>query len=78
MRMRLGVTLWALSWVPYGLILGLAGVWLTLAWGFEIALGVVGIAIAGAEFGRAVKGQGWRRAPAVAWHALLHGDAVQT
>ena len=56
--MRVGVTLWALSWVPYGLILGLAGAWLTLAWGFEVALGLVGIAIAGTEFGRAVKGQG--------------------
>ena len=73
MRMRVGVTLWALSWVPYGL----AGAWLTLAWGFEVALGLVGIAIAGAEFGRAVKGRGWRRAPSVAWQAFLHGDAVQ-
>ena len=76
--MRVGVTLWVLSWVPYGLILGLAGAWLTLAWGFEVALGLVGIAIAGAEFGRAVKGRGWRRAPSVAWQAFLHGDAVQT
>ena len=75
--MRLGVTLWALSWVPYGLILGLAGAWLTVAWGLEFALGLVGIAIAGAEFSRAVKGQGWRRAPAVAWQALRHGGTVQ-
>jgi hypothetical protein len=77
MRMRIGVTLWALSWVPYGLILGLAGVWLTLAWGFEVLLGVVGIAVAGAEFGRAVKAQGWKRAPSVAWQALRDGDPVR-
>jgi hypothetical protein len=77
MRMRVGVTLWALSWVPYGLILGLAGVWLTLAWGFEIALGLVGIAVAGAEFSRAVKGQGWKRAPGIAWHAFRHGESVE-
>jgi hypothetical protein len=76
MRMRVGVTLWALSWVPYGIILGLTGAWFTVAWGFEIALGLVGIAVAGAEFSRAVKGEGWRRAPGIAWHAFRHGQPV--
>jgi hypothetical protein len=76
-KLRIGVLLWALSWVPYGLILGLDGVALTLAWTFEIALGIIGIAVAGREFGQAVKERGWKGAPKVAWHALRHGVDVE-
>ena len=36
MRLRMGVVLWALSWVPYGVIMGLSGAQLTLAWTFVI------------------------------------------
>ena len=78
MKLRLGVTLWLLSWVPYGIILGLDGVALTLAWTFEVVLGLVGIALAGSEFAQAVKRRGWRGAPAAAWHALIHGHDVAT
>ncbi len=77
MRLRLGVVLWLLSWVPYGVILGLDGTALTLAWGFEILLGIVGLALAGTEFAQAVKAKGWKRAPGVAWHALRHGRDVE-
>src|SRR3954447_11405789 len=73
-RLRAGVAMWFLSWVPYGIILGLTGVWLTLAWTFEVLLGIVGIALAGTEFGRAAKENGWRGAPRVAWHTLIHGQ----
>ena len=73
MRLRVGIVLWLLSWVPYGLILGMTGAWLTAAWTFEILLGLIGLAIAGTEFANAVKERGWRGAPAVAWHALVHG-----
>ena len=76
MRLRIGIILWALSWIPYGLILGLDDKALTLAWAFEITLGIVGIAIAGTEFGQAVKANGWKGAPKVAWHAFLHGRDV--
>ncbi len=76
MRLRVGIGLWLLSWVPYGLILGLTGVWLTAAWTFEILLGIVGLAIAGTEFAQAVKDTGWKRAPLVAWNAMLHGQGV--
>ncbi|HUI48128.1 MAG TPA: hypothetical protein VL119_05495 [Acidimicrobiia bacterium] len=77
MRLRLGIGLWGLSWVPYGLILGLTGAWLSLAWGFEILLGVAGLSIAGAEFAQTVKDRGWKGAPAVAWHTMLHGKGVE-
>jgi hypothetical protein len=75
-KLRLGVLLWLLSWVPYGIVLGLSGVWLTLSWAFEVALGIAGIALAGTEFAQAVKQRGWRGAPRVAWSALLHGHDV--
>jgi hypothetical protein len=39
-RLRVGIGLWILSWVPYGLILGLTGAWLTAAWTVEIVLGI--------------------------------------
>ena len=77
MKLRIGIILWALSWVPYGIILGLDGAWLTAAWTFEILLGIIGIAVAGREFGAAVKAKGWKGAPNVAWRALLHGVDVE-
>jgi hypothetical protein len=75
-RLRVGAVLWFLSWVPYGIILGLDGAALTAAWAFEILLGIVGIALAGSEFAAAVKAEGWKRAPRVAWRALVHGKSV--
>jgi len=76
-KLRLGITLWILSWVPYGLILGLSGGWLTAAWTVEILLGISGLAIAGTEFAQAVKDSGWKGAPAIAWHAMLHGKDIE-
>ena len=77
MKLRIGIILWALSWVPYGVILGLKDAALTLAWAFEITLGIVGLALAGSEFAQAVKEKGWKGAPKVAWHALLHGSDIE-
>ncbi len=76
MKIRVGVTLWILSWVPYGLVLGLSGTSLTIAWTVEILLGITGLAIAGTEFAQAVKDRGWKGAPAIAWRSLLHGEGV--
>jgi len=75
-RLRIGVVLWILSWVPYGVILGLDDWKLTLAWTAEILMGVIGLALAGTEFAMIVKKGGWRRAPAAAWRALIHGDTT--
>ena len=69
--------MWILSWVPYGLILGLEGAWLTAAWTVEILLGIAGLAIAGTEFAETVKVEGWKGAPAVAWRTLLRGSRSQ-
>ena len=79
MKLRIGILLWILSWVPYGLIFGLSGIWLTLAWTFEILLGLTGLALAGSEFARAVHDSGWTGAPRVVWHMLIHGqDAAES
>ncbi|MGP8063362.1 MAG: hypothetical protein ACLP5O_12515 [Acidimicrobiales bacterium] len=77
MRLRLGVTLWILSWVPYGLVFDLSGGWLTAAWTVEILLGITGLAVAGTEFAKAVKDGGWRGAPAIAWHAMIRGKGIE-
>jgi hypothetical protein len=75
-KLRVGVLLWAMSWVPYGVILGLSGWALTLSWTFEILLGISGLALAGSEFAEAVKEHGWRGAPKAAWRALRKGRDV--
>ena len=77
MKLRLGIVLWILSWVPYGLILGLSGVPLTIAWAVEVLLGLTGLAIAGTEFAQAVKDKGWKGAPAVAWRSLADGKGIE-
>ena len=77
MKLRIGIILWALSWIPYGVILGLKDAALTLAWAFEITLGIVGLALAGSEFAQAVKEKGWKGAPKVAWRALRHGSDIE-
>jgi hypothetical protein len=76
-KLRVGVLLWAMSWVPYGVILGLSGWALTLSWAFEILLGISGLALAGSEFAEAVKEHGWRGAPKAAWRALRKGRDLE-
>ena len=76
MKLRLGIVLWILSWVPYGLIFNLSGASLTLAWAIEILLGITGLAIAGTEFARAVEDKGWKGAPKIAWRSLIHGQGI--
>lgn len=76
-RLRLGIVLWLLSWVPYGVLLGLDGASLTIAWTAEILLGIAGLALAGAEFAKAIKGRGWRGALTVVWTSLIHGKSVE-
>jgi hypothetical protein len=74
MKLRIGILLWILSWVPYGIILGLEGAWYTLAWAFEFGIGFLGIALAGSEFLTVVKAHGWRHAPRIIWRIFWHGE----
>jgi hypothetical protein len=72
-KLRVGVLLWLLSWVPFAVIFGLEGAARTVAWIVEITIGVVGLALAGTEVAGTVRASGWRKAPGIAWHALIHG-----
>lgn len=75
MRLRLGIALWLLSWVPYGILLVAHGSIVHVAWVVEILLGVTGLALAATEFAKAVKEGGWS-APIVVWRAMIHGGGV--
>ena len=77
-KLRIGVVLWLLSWVPYGIILGLDGAALAAAWTFEVLLGLVGLTLAGTAFAAGVKSHGWKRAPSLTWRTLRYGDAART
>ena len=80
MKLRVGVVLWLLSWIPYGLILdAIFGLprWLYIcSWIFEIGLGLLGIWLAGTEFSKAVKRSGWKHAPHIALEGLIHGKSL--
>jgi hypothetical protein len=76
-KLRIGIIFWLLSWIPYGVILGLSGKALTAAWTFEIVIGIIGLALAGTEFAQAIKANGWKGAPKVAWRAMLHGSDIE-
>jgi hypothetical protein len=76
-RLRVGVVLWALSWVPYGVILGLSGWALTMSWLVEILLGITGLVLTGGEFATVVKASGWRHAPKIAFQTFVHGHGSE-
>jgi len=73
-RLRLGIVLWLVSWIPFPIILGVSGKGRYLIWGVQFVIGAIGLVLAGSAFFDAVKGVGWRRAPGVLWRGLLHGD----
>ena len=74
LRLRLGIALWLLSWVPFPVILGISGTARLVIWGVQFAVGAVGLALAGSAFLEAARQVGWKRAPAVLWQALLQGE----
>jgi hypothetical protein len=76
MRLRVGIALWAVSWLPIAELVGASRSLRLAIWGVQILVGLVGIALAGSTFVTAVKGVGWRRAPRALWRGLVHGDAA--
>ncbi|MGH3139229.1 MAG: hypothetical protein ACRDQE_05810 [Gaiellales bacterium] len=82
-RIRIGVALVVLSWLPVAQIT----IWLASAsgsqadrmraviWGVQIAIGVVGVALAGRETIQIAKSVGWRRSPGVVW-TLIRSTGV--
>lgn len=82
LRIRIGVALVVASWLPIAQIV----VWLTspadadriraAIWGVQIVVGLVGVAIAGAETIKVAKSVGWRRSPHVVWRLMRSPDAA--
>jgi hypothetical protein len=70
---RLGITLWILSWVPFPVIFGMDGTQRAVCWTIQVFIGIVGLALAGGAFAQTVKTVGWKRAPRVAGFVLWHG-----
>ena len=80
-RVRLGVALIAVSWLP------VAQTWIWLAslsgtpaeevraavWTAQVLLGLAGAAIAGRETVRVAKNVGWRRMPRTIWNLVRPG-----
>jgi hypothetical protein len=82
-RIRIGVSLVVLSWMPIAQIT----IWLTSAsggqadriravvWGVQIAIGLFGVALAGRETIQIAKSVGWRRSPGMVWRLIRSPNA---
>ena len=85
-RIRLGVGLVVLSWMPIaqvvialGSLSGSHAQEVRLAiWSVQVVIGLVGVAIAGRPTVDIVKQVGWRRAPRVIWRLLWRADTGVT
>ncbi len=86
LRIRIGFGLIILSWLPIAQVV----IWLTSAsgghaervraviWGVQVVIGLVGVAVAGAETVQIAKNVGWRKAPAAVWRLVRSPDAPVT
>jgi hypothetical protein len=75
-RLRIGVILWIVSWIPFAVIVGADGAARVAIWTIQVVVGVIGIAVAGSGFAVAVRSVGWRHAPGVAWRSLIGKDTT--
>jgi len=73
-RLRLGIILWLVSWLPVPILLGVSGEGRYVIWGVQIVIGAIGLVLAGSAFFDAVKRLGWKQAPTALARALIHGD----
>jgi hypothetical protein len=75
LKIRVGVGLVIASWLPFAQAViyfaGLSGSTATQVrlaiWGVQTVVGLIGVAVAGAETIKVAKSVGWRRAPRVVW-----------
>jgi hypothetical protein len=86
LRIRIGVSLVVMSWIPIAQIViavaslsGAGAQEVRLAiWSVQVVIGLVGVAVAGKPTIDIVKRVGWRRAPRVLWSLLWRGEAPAT
>ena len=82
MRVRIGVGLIAVSWLPVAQVT----IWLTspsssqaerlraAIWSVQVVIGMIGVVVAGRETIRVAKSVGWRRSPRVMWGLVRSPD----
>jgi hypothetical protein len=75
-RLRIGIVLWLMSWVPFAVIVGADSAQRAAIWTAQVVIGILGLGLAGTAFATMVKTVGWRHAPAAAWRTLLHGQTA--
>ena len=85
LRLRAGITLVVLSWFPFAQLI----IWATAMtepdagklrvtiWTIQVLVGLIGIALAGAESIRLARHLGWRHTPTALWTMLRTGQAPQ-
>ena len=81
-RIRLGVGLVLISWLPFAqLAIDLTGASGSdadhiryLIWTIQVMVGIVGAAIAGKETIDLAKSVGWKRLPGVVWRLMISPD----
>ena len=80
-RLRAGLALFVLSWLPFAQVFiwagditePRAGQLRIAVWTVQFLVGLVGIALAGGESIRMARGLGWRRTPSALWTMFRTG-----
>jgi hypothetical protein len=86
-RLRLGIALIVLSWVPFAQVLidiardhghltsdGSASAFRLVIWGIQVVIGLVGVLLVGKLAVEQAKRSGWRRAPRRLWRLFWRGS----
>ena len=69
-RIRVGVGLILVSWLPIAWLVSASPELRAVIWGVQIVIGLIGVAIAGRETIRIAKSTGWRNSPRAVWGLL--------
>lgn len=76
MRVRAGLLLWVLSWVPFVALFGLRGWMVPFVWTTQVIAGLVGLAVAGTAVASEVKAAGITHTPRIVWSQFRYGGAA--
>ncbi len=90
-RLRLGIILVVISWLPFaqvGLYIAHNNNQLTstdasnefraTVWGIQVLIGLIGVGLAGRVALDQAKKEGWKRTPAMLWKLFWQGKPVDT
>ena len=78
LRVRVGIALWLVSWIPFAVIFRLNGWAFLVAIVVEVLVGLVGLALAGSEVAREVRRAGWRQGLRSGWQLFRWGRSRES